>query len=191
VIEFKALSQLTKKEIEVVATSVSQLDPSFYLQLSSDKSECIEKICRVITTNGTDLCTGDAAFLDGDFVGYSCYFPTKEKKFRSASAMKMLLDNEPVSEKRKIITLATEFSKGIAPLETSGLYLNKIHAFRGKVGIGTVLLERFIEQARLDNVPCCLHVKKDNKQAILFYKSNGFEMHSSGYEYNFMIRDCV
>lgn len=189
VIVFKPLSHLKDNEIEIVARSVCQLDPSFYMQLSNHESECVEKVCQLITTSGTDLCIGDAAFSDGDFVGYSCYFPTKEKKFRSATAMKILLDNQPITEKKKIISLAVEFSKGVAPIENSGLYLNKIHSFKRNTGIGTVLLDRFIERAKSDNASCYLHVYKENQDALLFYQRKGFKIKSCEYDYIIMIRD--
>jgi GNAT superfamily N-acetyltransferase len=189
VIVFKPLSELNDSEIEVVARSICQLDPSFYMQLSKCESECVEKVCQLITTNGTDLCIGDAAFSDGDFVGYSCYFPAKERKFRSATAMKILLDNQPITEKKKIISLAMEFSKGVAPIENSGLYLNKIHSFKHNTGIGTALLDRFIERAKLDNVSCSLHVYKENQYALLFYQRNGFKIKSCEYDYIMMVRD--
>lgn len=188
VIEFKPLEQLNDNEIEVVAKSVCQLDPLFYMQLSQDESECIAKVYRLIITSGTDLCVGDAAFYHGEFVGYSCYFLAKEKKFRSATSLKILLDNKSAIEKKKIISLATEFSKRVAPLETSGLYLNKIHAFKTNVGIGTALLNRFIERASSGNTPCSLHVNKENEHAILFYQNNGFNMISSGSDYILMTR---
>jgi ribosomal-protein-alanine N-acetyltransferase len=46
-----------------------------------------------------------------------------------------------------------------------------------KQGIGSALLNNFLEEAALQNIKQAdLEVKKDNKQAIKFYQKHGFEI---------------
>lgn len=167
-----------------IASDVFDLDQGFYGVLFPDRKIALSNIVKMLDECGSDLGCGVVAYNNDIPVGFLSYFPVEQKITRNLAGLKSCLDLSSSDNRRKL-KLVSAFQHQLAPIESSGCYLNKIIVFSGSQGLsfGFQLFQYFLQEAKTLKLPAVFHVKRDNYKAINFYQRQGFEVENSEYEY--------
>ena len=172
-----SLNSFSNQQLEEICELIFEANKEYYSLFSNRFSNVVSNIKMQLSEKETEVFNGKVLIREYDILGVYFWYPLEEMKARQGASLKILLSTYELNE--DIFKQIKAFRKGIKDITLPSLYLSRIAVskrFRG-TGAGKHLLndfEVFAEKSGFNNTS--LHVNRNNKQAILFYKQQGYHI---------------
>jgi predicted GNAT family N-acyltransferase len=177
--------------VHEVGQLVISAAPEFYELLNVPSGVLEQAVAGQVGGEGFELETGYLACLNGAVAGLVCTIASEKLQVAQMNSARALLRLLPPDLGKRTRARLSAYALEVEPLRTTAIYLSRVAvgtAFRGG-STATELMQHVIGQSSAQ--PHCLHVNRNHKGVVAFYRRFGFERVSDDdFRYVAMVRQA-